>query len=91
MVSATWKPHVRDRNDGTVNRAAYACCVLDRLRVGLRRRDLYVPGSIRWGDPRAELLPPETWDQQRDQACEALALDTGRRVMLPAPRNPRAP
>jgi len=61
--------------DGSVNRAAYACCVLDRLRAGLRRRDVYVPKSIRWGDPRAELLPPETWDEQRDQTCEALALD----------------
>ena len=37
---------------------------------------MYAPGSIRWGDPRAELLSPETWDQQRDQACEDLALDT---------------
>jgi hypothetical protein len=76
VVSASWEPHVRDREDGTVNRAAYACCVLDRLRVGLRRRDVYAPGSIRWGDPRAELLSPDTWDQQRDQACEDLALDT---------------
>ncbi|MGH9022414.1 MAG: DUF4158 domain-containing protein, partial [Acidimicrobiia bacterium] len=73
VVSASWEPHVRDRDDGTVNRAAYACCVLDRLRAGLRRRDVYAPESIRWGDPRAELLSPETWDQQRDQACEALA------------------
>jgi len=48
VVSASWEPHVRDRDDGSVNRAAYACCVLDRLRVGLRRRYLYVPGSIRW-------------------------------------------
>jgi TnpA family transposase len=76
VVNASWEPHVLDRDDGTVNRAAYACCVLDRVRVGLRRRDLYAPGSIRWGDPRAELLPADTWDQQRDQACEALALDT---------------
>jgi TnpA family transposase len=53
---------------------------LDRLRVGLRRRDVYAPGSTRWGDPRAELLPPETWDKQRDQACEDLALE-------PAPAN----
>ncbi len=76
VVSASWDPHVRDREGGTVNRAAYACCVLDQLRVGLRRRDVYVPGSTRWGDPRAELLPPDTWDQHRDQACEDLALDT---------------
>jgi TnpA family transposase len=75
VVNASWEPHVRDREDGTVNRAAYACCVLDRLRTGLRRRDVYAPKSIRWGDPRAELLPPETWEQQRDDACEALALD----------------
>jgi len=76
VVSASWEAHVGDRQDGTVNRAAYACCVLDRLRVGLRRRDVYAPGSIRWGDPRAELLSPDTWEQQRDQACEDLALDT---------------
>lgn len=76
VVSASWEPHVRDREDGTVKRAAYACCVLDRLRLGLRRRDVYAPGSIRWGDPRAELLSPETWDQQRDQTCADLALDT---------------
>jgi hypothetical protein len=76
VVSPSWEPHVRDRRDGTVNRAAYACCVLDRLRVGLRRRDVYAPGSIRWGDPRAELLSPDTWEQQREQACEDLALDT---------------
>lgn len=75
VVNASWEPHVRDRADGSVNRAAYACCVLDQLRAGLRRRDLYAPKSIRWGDPRAELLPPETWEQQRDQACEDLALD----------------
>jgi len=76
IVDKSWEPHVRDRDDGMVNRAAYACCVLDRLRTGLRRRDIYSPDSLRWGDPRAELLPPETWEQQRQQACENLALDT---------------
>ena len=76
VVTPSWEPHVRDRETGTVDRAAYACCVLDRLRVGLRRRDVYTPGSVRWGDPRAELLSPETWEQRREQACEDLALDT---------------
>lgn len=76
VVNASWEPHVRNRETGTVDRAAYACCVLDRLRVGLRRRDLYAPGSVRWGDPRAELLSPQTWEQQRQQTCEELALDT---------------
>jgi hypothetical protein len=49
---------VRDRDTGTVNRAGYACCVLDALRTRLRRRDIYATASTRWGDPRAELLAP---------------------------------
>src|SRR5438128_3870232 len=44
VVNASWEPHVRDGEDGTVSWAAYACCVLGRLRVGLRRRDIYAPG-----------------------------------------------
>jgi hypothetical protein len=35
-----------------------------------------VPGSVRWGDPRSELLPPETWEHQRERVCEEMALDT---------------
>lgn len=76
VVNGSWKAHVRDPETGTVERAAYACCVLDRLRVGLRRRDIYAPGSTRWGDPRAELLSTEVWEEQREPACEALGLDT---------------
>ena len=57
------EPHVHDREDGTVDRAGYACCVLDQLRTRLRRRDIYAPGSTRWGDPRAELLTPGDWDR----------------------------
>ncbi len=76
MVNASLEPHVRDRETGTVDRAAYACCVLDRIRVGLRRRDVYAPGSVRWGDPRAELLSPKSREQRRERACEDLALDT---------------
>lgn len=76
VVTASWEPHVRNKETGTVDRAAYACCVLYRIRVGLRRRDVYAPGSIRWGDLRAELLSPETWETRREQACEDLALDT---------------
>lgn len=75
VVTPSWERHVRDEETGGVNRAAYACCVLDRLRVGLRRRDVFVPGSPRWGDPRAELLSPESWESQREEACRDLGLD----------------
>jgi len=56
VITPSWQPHVHDRDTGTVDRAGYTCCVLDQLRTRLRRRDIYAPGSTRWGDPRAELL-----------------------------------
>ena len=40
----------------SVDLRAYALCVLDGLYRALRRRDVYALGSIRWGDPRANLL-----------------------------------
>ena len=45
VISPSWEPHVRDRAAGTVDRAGYACCVLDALRTRLRRRDIYAPAS----------------------------------------------
>jgi hypothetical protein len=65
VINASWEPHVRNRDTGTVNRAGYSCCVLDALRTRLRRRDIYAPASTRWGDPRAELLAPDAWEAQR--------------------------
>jgi hypothetical protein len=82
MISSSWEPHVRDREAGTVNRAGYACAVLDALRTRLRRRDIYAPASTRWGDPRAELLTPDVWADQREALCDELALDTDPAAVL---------
>jgi len=76
VITPAWAPHVHNSDDATVNRAAYACAVLDALRTRLRRRDIYAPTSTRWGDPRAELLDPDVWETQRQTACDELALDT---------------
>jgi hypothetical protein len=75
VITPSWRPHVHDHETGTVDRAGYACCVLDQLRTRLRRRDIYAPGSTRWGDPRAELLTSHDWADRRDTLCEQLALD----------------
>jgi hypothetical protein len=82
LISPSWEPHVRDRVAGTVDRAGYACCVLDALRTRLRRRDIYAPASPRWGDPRAELMNNAVWQDQRDAPCDALALDTDPTAVL---------
>ena len=59
VVTPSWRPHVHDLQTGTVDRAAYTCCVLDQVRTRLRRRDIYAPGSTRWGrSPRRTAHPP---------------------------------
>jgi TnpA family transposase len=73
VITPSWKPHVLSP-EGTITRAGYTCCVLDALRQRLRRRDIFLPGSTRWGDPRAELLPTQTWHTRREDLCDELGL-----------------
>jgi len=61
--------------DGTLNRPAYTFLVLERLREALRRRDVYAPGSSRWGDPRAQLLDGAAWEAARGQVTDSLTID----------------
>jgi TnpA family transposase len=58
--------------DTTIDRRAYTLCVMERLQDTLRRRDVFVPGSERWGDPRAALLQGAQWEAMRPQICRAL-------------------
>ena len=54
------------------SRPAYTFGVLDELLAALRRRDVYVPDSRRWDDPRAKLLQGERWEIARPSVCRAL-------------------
>ena len=71
VVDAGWKRLVVDK-DGQVRQAAYTLCVLERLQDRLRRRDIYVPASERWGDPRAKLLSGSDWEAKRSAICRSL-------------------
>lgn len=67
---------------GEVNPPAYTLCVLDRLHQALRRREVFVPSSERFGDPRAELLRGEAWEAARDSVARALDRSTDPAVEL---------
>ena len=54
------------------SRRPYTFGVLDELLGSLRRRDVFVPGSGRWDDPRAKLLQGERWEAARPSVCRAL-------------------
>lgn len=50
----------------------YTLCFLDKLQDALRRRDIYVENSERWGDPRAKLLQGADWQANRIQVCRSI-------------------
>jgi len=57
---------------GQIDRKAYTVWTTYRLREALRRHDLYVPGSERWGDVQGNLLHGESWEKVKAEVCRAL-------------------
>src|SRR6266567_4303372 len=64
VIPRSWQRYVLPRDaprengqqEAHVDRPAYTVCVVDRLHEALRRHDVFVDPSERWGDPRAKLL-----------------------------------
>ena len=71
IVSNPWKRLVFDK-DGNATKRGYTLCFLDKLQDSLRRRDVYVENSDRWGDPRAKLLQSQEWQANRISVCRSL-------------------
>lgn len=71
VVSGAWRRRVITA-EGEVDRRAYTLCVVERLQDSLRRRDVFVRKSDRWGDPRAKLLHGTEWEAVRAHVCHML-------------------
>jgi len=71
VVNRPWRRLVLTQ-DHHVERRAYTFCTLERLQDGLRRREVFVAPSERWGDPRAKLLQGPAWEAVRSQVCRTL-------------------
>lgn len=72
VVSRAWQPVVFPHGGPVADRRYYTFCVLERLHEALRRRDVFVAPSERWGDPRAKLLQGPAWEAVRTQVCRTL-------------------
>ena len=81
VIPKSWSRRVFP-GKGEVNPPAYTLCVLDRLHQALRRREVFVPSSERYGDPRAELLRGEAWEAARGSVARALDRSTDPAVEL---------
>ena len=73
IVDKAWQRHVVGE-DGQVDARAFAFCALDKLRVAIRRRDVFVSPSWRYADPRASLLAGADWEAARPIICRSLGL-----------------
>ncbi|MCU0834695.1 MAG: Tn3 family transposase [Chromatiaceae bacterium] len=73
IVTKPWRRLVLPKGGG-VDRPAYTLCALERVQDSLRRRDLYVTPSERWGDPRVKLLQGAQWEGARGRICRSLNL-----------------
>jgi hypothetical protein len=67
-------------SEGRIQRAGYSLCLLERLQDSLRRRDIWLENSDRWGDPR-QVSSGERMAAQRIAVCRGL--DTPPMVEMP--------
>jgi TnpA family transposase len=70
-VSKAWRRRIMGQDD-QISKQAYTLCTLERLHSALRRRDVFVPASTRWSDPREKLLSPVRWKKQKTRFCHTL-------------------
>jgi TnpA family transposase len=73
VVPSAWRRLVLPRHHPVADRCAYTLCTMERLHDSLRRRDVFVARSERWGDPRLKLLHGAQWEAMRPQVCRALS------------------
>ncbi|MDQ2737541.1 MAG: Tn3 family transposase, partial [Actinomycetota bacterium] len=69
VVPAAWREAICD-DAGRVSRIPYELCVLSALRDALRRREIWVEGANRHGDPDVDL--PGDYEDNRDVHYAAL-------------------
>ncbi|MDV6278178.1 hypothetical protein R3Q06_32440 [Rhodococcus erythropolis] len=76
LITGGWSRLVyrEGRPPETVDRAAYTLCVLEQFHRHLKHRNIFAVTSLRWRDPRAQLLPGVVWEQARDAGMNALDL-----------------
>lgn len=81
FVPKAWQRHVFPQR-GEVDHQAYTLCAVERLGQALRRREVFVERSERYGDPRAELRQGQAWLDVREDVGRALERSLDARVEL---------
>lgn len=73
FISAKWKPYIKDKS-GKLNLRFYELSVLWELRTALRGGHLWVNGSYRFANPETYLIPPERWQNSKQDLVDLLRI-----------------
>ena len=73
FAPADWLAQIKT-GEGSIDLTGYRLCVLDGLRRGLRRRDIFPVRSIRYADPRKGLLTGAAWETARPMICRTVGV-----------------
>lgn len=82
FIPTSWEDLVRPA--GVIDPRAYQVCAAYRLHTLLKRREIFVAASLRYGDPRAQLLQGADWDRSRPEFLRALGWSTDPKIELDA-------
>ena len=74
FASADWLPQIKT-GEGSIDLTGYRLCVLEGLRRGFRRRDIFPVRSIRYADPRKGLLTGAAWETARPMICRTMGVE----------------
>ena len=72
FLSPAWRRHALDNAGHVADNRAYVFAALESFRAELKRRDVFVPASVRYADPRQGLLSGEAWNAARLTVCRSL-------------------
>ena len=72
FVPKPWMARVKKGE--SVEHQAWTLCLLERMRVALRKREIFVTPSLRYADPRLGLLDGAAWEAARPAVCRSLGL-----------------
>ncbi len=71
VITKSWKKMINSE-DSLSSKRGYTLCVLEQIQDKLRRRDIYVESSARWGDSRKKLLQGSEWETIKHQVTRTL-------------------
>ncbi len=70
-ISSSWKKLVV-KNSNQINPCAYTFWTIEMMNEALKRHDIYIHSSERYGDPRAQLLHGESWESVKPHILRTL-------------------